>query len=184
MSEQTPDEMVSRVKQMAKGNSGTWDLSANDLAALRYVLSKMDESANDRERTMERLKRLLSAMTLADIDALVTLAESLAAKKAKRKDIGKILTMCLPLIFLLGCSSRLPNDRAAENNLRNPRPQKVARAVEGYVRPEPERNDPSEPQWAYPQHGPYHGTQRVTETPRIENAADEKTVRHYGRVGE
>ena len=41
MPESFPDQL-SRVRLMASGDSGTWDLSPNDLAALTAVLSKLD----------------------------------------------------------------------------------------------------------------------------------------------
>ena len=40
---QSRDDMLSRVRAMVKDDGGTWDLSPNDKAALRYVLRINDQ---------------------------------------------------------------------------------------------------------------------------------------------
>jgi hypothetical protein len=49
---ESPDKMLARVRQMA-GGSPTWDLSPNDLAALRHVLSIIDAITADRGYSAE-----------------------------------------------------------------------------------------------------------------------------------
>lgn len=92
---------------------------------------------------------------------------------------GSSAGLLLLAVILCGCSSRLPNDRAAENNLRNPPAPKVARADPNYIAPEPARNDPNEPRYMYPPSVPYRGRQNVTDGVRHENEADAKTAEHY-----
>ena len=49
---QTPVDMLARVRLMADGNSCTWDLSDNDVEALRFVWAKM-ERAEARVKVLE-----------------------------------------------------------------------------------------------------------------------------------
>lgn len=84
--------------------------------------------------------------------------------------------MLLALLALTGCSSHLPNENAAANDLRH---GKVARARADYIAPEPARNDPSEPRWMYPQSVPYRGGTGRTGTARD---AAERISEQYGRA--
>lgn len=41
---ESDDEKLDRVRLMSKDNGETWDLSPNDRAALKYVLSRLDSA--------------------------------------------------------------------------------------------------------------------------------------------
>lgn len=47
MSKETPDEMMERVQMMAEDRRGTWDLSQNDIAALKHVLALLHDVSTD-----------------------------------------------------------------------------------------------------------------------------------------
>ena len=52
---QTPEDMLSRVQLMAAGDSGTWDLSDNDIDALRFVLGQLDDARRERDAANKAL---------------------------------------------------------------------------------------------------------------------------------
>jgi hypothetical protein len=52
------DDKLARVRAMARGDSDTWDLSRNDVAALRYTLALLDASQADKETALTKLHTL------------------------------------------------------------------------------------------------------------------------------
>lgn len=66
MSNESRDEQIARVQAMAEGQD-TWDLSDNDLAALRTVLAERAAA----ERETERLKVLLAESKRGELWAII-----------------------------------------------------------------------------------------------------------------
>lgn len=44
---ETPEEMMSRLRQMSSGSSETWDLSPNDQAAIKYLIGLNESLVRD-----------------------------------------------------------------------------------------------------------------------------------------
>lgn len=46
---ESPEDMISRVRMMSEDDGCTWDLSPNDQAALKYVLSELKKVQSSHE---------------------------------------------------------------------------------------------------------------------------------------